>query len=84
MYFQVCKSRGMTLNSRNAAVLNFESMKDALLNNLDLQLTLQDPYKIIRKEDGLFTEEQTKTWRIVYDKRQLLPDLKTLPFGWKE
>ena len=83
---EVCKIRGFTLNSRNARVLNFKSMRELVVTpekRRQESLVLTDPYKIVRK-DHLYTEEQKKAYKVVYDKRRLLENLTTLPYGWKD
>ena len=82
---EVCKIRGFTLNHRCALVLNFDSMRELVITpaNRDGVIEVEEPYKIIRKGGHIFTEPQTKTYRMVYNKRRLLDDLSTLPFGWK-
>ena len=84
---EVCKIRGFTLNSRNARVLNFRSMRDLVVTTPERRrqasLVLTDPHKIVRR-DHLYTEEQKKAYKVVYDKRRLMADLTTLPYGWKE
>ena len=79
---QVCKIRGFTLNHRSS-LLKFNSMKELVTSpeRNDSVIYVEDPYKIVRKNGGIFTQAQTKTYRMVYNKRRLLPDLTTRPFG---
>ena len=82
---QVCKIRGFTLNHRSSVQLNFDSMKDLVVtpSKRDGVITVQEPHKIVRRDGHLFSEPQTKDYRMVYNKRRLLKDLTTLPFGWR-
>ena len=45
---------------------------------------IAEPNKIVRKDGKLYTMPQTKKYKMVYDKRILTEDLRTLPFGWCE
>ena len=82
---QVCKIRGFTLNHRSAALLNFDSMKELVTTpeKRDGVITTQEPHKIVRKWGHIYSVEQAKEYRVIYNKRRLLDDLSTLPFGWK-
>ena len=44
-------------------------------------VTTHEPYKIVRKGGHIYSMEQTKEYRVIYNKRCLLDDLMTLPFG---
>ena len=83
---QVCKIRGFTLNHRNSLILNFDSIKELITTHdrQNDQLEVDDPHKIVRKEGHLYNKAEKKKYRLVYDKRWLLENLSTLPFGWKE
>ena len=82
---QMCKIRGYTLNHQIASLLNFDSMKELVTTTKkrDKVITIQEPHKIVRKGGHIYSMEQTKDYRVVYNKRWLLDDLTTLPFGWK-
>ncbi|GBN27020.1 hypothetical protein AVEN_38542-1 [Araneus ventricosus] len=80
-----CKVRGFTLNFQNNQSLNFESIKH-LVCSLDRKATipLNDAAKIIRdaKRRKVSNVQQTKLYRIVYDKRVIKEDFSTLPYGY--
>ena len=80
---QVCKIRGFTLNHRNSLQLNFETMKQLVTTKSKDTVAIEDPHKIVRKNGHIYSEPQTKKYRMVYNKRRLMDDLTTLPFGWK-
>ena len=82
---QVCKIRGFTLNHRSAALLKFYSMKELVTTpeKRDEVITIQEPHKIVHKGGHIYSVEQTKEYRVIYNKQRLLDDLTTLPFGWK-
>ena len=81
----MCKIRGFTLNHRSAALLNFDSMKELVTTpeKRGDAITTHNPHKIVRKGGHIYSVEQTKEYRVIYNKRCLLEDLTTLPFGWK-
>jgi hypothetical protein len=89
-----CKVKGLTLNSKNAANVNFESMKRMVINSSrnktsggkeeEEEKVVMTDMRISRtKEHQVVTRPEKKTWRVVYNKRQLQSDLSTLPWGYK-
>ena len=48
----------------------------------DQVITTKEPHKIVCKGGHIYSVEQAKEYRVVYNKQRLL-DLSTLPFGWK-
>ena len=81
----MCKIRGFTLNHRSAPLLNFDSMKKLVITpeKRGDVITTHKPHKIVCKGGHIYSVEQTKEYRVVYNKHHLLDDLPTLPFGWK-
>ena len=80
---QVCKIRGFTLNHRNSLQLNFDTMKELIMTKSLDSIAIENPHKIVRKDGHIYSEPQTKRYRVVYNKRRLMDDLTTLPYGWK-
>ena len=80
----VCKVKGMTLDYRTSQIINFETMKNMVLHQSDEdKVTVTYPSKIVRgKDHKLFSKDMTKDYRVVYDKRQILENLNTLPYGF--
>jgi G:T-mismatch repair DNA endonuclease (very short patch repair protein) len=90
-----CKVKGFTLNSKNAAAVNFHSMKSMVMkvgnikNNIVVEDNDDDTITVSQdrisrtKDHHVVTRPENKTWRVVYDKRQIQPDLSTLPWGYK-
>ncbi|XP_040190087.1 uncharacterized protein LOC120921636 [Rana temporaria] len=86
----VLKVKGITLNVANRQVINFESLKDLVLDyseNSDPQTQRSigvEQSSIVRdrKSWQIETRVQRKTQRCVYTKRQLAPDFTTLPYGY--
>ena len=80
---QVCKVKGFTLNHRSSLILNMDSMKNLVTTGRDRSYTLINPHKIVRKDGHLFSREEEKVYRFVYDKRVIVNNYETLPYGWK-
>lgn len=90
-----CKVRGFTLNSKGLEQLNFTVVKNNVLQ--EIQQPLEDhkvrekevkkAFHIVRdsKKYTLSTVEQTKKYRLVFDKRVVDPStFKTYPYGCRE
>ncbi|GFT14925.1 uncharacterized protein TNCV_3483701 [Trichonephila clavipes] len=82
---EVCKIRGFTLNFQNSLVLNYESVKE-LVSSMDASrfMTITNPRKITRdkKKRKVENKIESKTYKMVYDKRVIQDDFSTLPYGY--
>ena len=84
----VCKVRGFSLNYSSSLILNFESMKEALLawkmNKPKELITVKT--EICRSKDNraVFNKKIAKHYGVVYDKRVVRPDFTTVPFGYRK
>ena len=83
----ICKVRGFSLNHKNSQVLNFQSMKEALFawkskKPLDI-ITIKTEIVRDKHEPKVINRSVSKHYGVVYDKRKILPDFTTLPFGFK-
>ena len=86
-----CKVRGFTLNTRGQEQLNFELLK---LNVIDEvtdpgdepgEIPVHNPHKIKRDVNTkhLETVEETKRYKVVFDKRVVDPDtFQSYPYGY--
>ena len=83
----VVKIRGFSLSYQTAKVLNFGSMKrmvQGFQQKGENEKNRVNETKIRRERDRrVVTKETKKDYSVVYDKRVLLPNYKTLPFGHK-
>ena len=83
----ICKVRGFSLNYKGSKVINFESMKEALFawkNKTPLELvTIKTEIVRDKHEPKVYNRSVSKHYGVVYDKRKLLPDFTTLPYGFK-
>ena len=78
----ICKVRGITLNYKNSLTINFDTIKDMVINNRDDVKTVRDDFKITRDHKRLLTVHQDKDYRIVFDKRVIMQDYSTRPYGF--
>ena len=80
----VCKVRGITLNYKNSLQITYDTMKDMVLGSWDDVITVTDDFKIVRdcKTSSLLTTTQQNQYKIVFDKRVVMPDLSTVPYGY--
>ncbi|CAC5379378.1 unnamed protein product [Mytilus coruscus] len=77
-----CKIRGITLNYKNSLELNIETMKD-VVEGKTKKISVTDDNKICRevKTTNIITRAEDKTYKIVFDKRVLKKDFRTIPYG---
>ena len=84
----VCKVRGFSLNYTNSQIINFDSMKKALFNwqNGIKDETLQTVKVEIQRQKyqnpHVYTRSVKKNYRVIYDKRRVLEDYTTHPYGY--
>jgi hypothetical protein len=78
-----CTIKGYTFNKFVTSVLNFESLKEILLENRDAQLIVPQ-LKFIRDKKNwqVSTSIIEKKFRLVYTKRVIQQDFTTRPFGY--
>ena len=79
----VQKVKGITLNYRASQVVMLEALEKMIHQKIgDLQVHY--PHKIHRNSElhELHTRSLAKTYQIVYDKRQIINEYHTLPFGY--
>ena len=88
----VCKVRGFTLNVRGSAILNFETMKDNILSELDTPqdsrrtLNIVTPYYLRRnlEQKQIQVVPRVKQYGLVFDKRLVDVDTKSShPYGFE-
>ena len=83
----VCKVRGFSLNYKSSLILNFESMKEALVawkrNEKKELVTVKTELVRDKYKPKVFNRIISKHYGVVYDKRQVLPDFTSIPFGFR-
>ena len=80
----VCKIKGFSVNFIASKKLNFSSMREIVINQKIDELVLVEQNKFTRNKANwsIKTESVFKKYRQVYDKRILLENFETLPFGY--
>ena len=82
------KIRGITLNCSALEKVNFDVIRELVhLHAIDKEnrlVTVDIPYKITRdtKTKNIETKRMKKDYRIVYNKRVIIDEYKTLPYGF--
>jgi len=81
---EVCKVRGFTLNFTNSRLVNFDAVKDLIVNNTGKSITVTIPSKISRdsRKRKLYNRKEDKEYKIVYTKRVVKQDFWTYPYGY--
>jgi hypothetical protein len=78
-----CVVKGICLNRIAGLTINYDSIKNIVCGNQNSKLFVdQRTFKRNKHTWEITTEEFKKCYGFVYDKRQLFPDLTTLPFGF--
>ena len=86
-----CKVRGFTLNTRGQEQLNFELLKQNVIDEVTdpgdepRAIPVHNPHKITRDVNTkqLETVEETKQYKVVFDKRVIDPDtFQSYPYGY--
>ena len=86
-----CKVRGFRLNSEGKTQLNYNVMRQNVLDEIQKpllkprQTTVNKTYQIVRdpKTYQLYTFHESKLYKLVYDKRVIDPlSFKTHPYGY--
>ena len=82
------KIRGITLNCTARQKVNFDVIRELVhlhaVCKVNNTVTVDIPYKITRntKTKSIETKRTKKDYRIVYNKRVIIDDYKTLPYGY--
>ncbi len=86
----VLKAKGIIQNYENHQLVCFDNLRDLVEGYIDHQNPntaneiIASQRTIVKDKKGFILWNSTlqKRYRVVYDKRQLLPDGRTLPFGY--
>lgn len=81
--FYETKVRGFTLNYKNKAKINFNSMKEILFQGVN-NLTITDDLIRSTRTGEVYSKTSDKSYQMVYDKRRrnLNNPILTIPFGY--
>ena len=73
----------MALNYENSKVVNFTALRNMILENAP-PVHVHNPKKIKRKKVGVVVSEpETKEYKVVFKKRQLMDDFNSVPYGYE-
>ena len=80
----VCKVRGITLNYRTVQDVNLELMYNMVKGVGPDKVIVKIPHKIVRdkNEKNIISRNESKQYRVVYNKRVIVNDFDTLPYGF--
>ena len=82
----MCKIRGFSLNYRTSQRINFDSMKEIMLapDRFERTVNTEEPHALLKRGTGapIYTKPRAKCYRFVFDKRRILNDVETKPFGY--
>jgi UPF0288 family protein (methanogenesis marker protein 3) len=85
----VCKIRGITLNYKASQLVNFDVIKDMILNQEPSHtITVHTEHKIKRKRNlregivSIITKAENKKYKVSFFKRRRLLDNTPVPFGY--
>ena len=81
----VCRVRGFTLNWKNSQSINFDSIKAMVKDHKHEQtIKIVNDDQITRdlNKMKIVNKDLTKQYRMVYDKRILIDDYHTVPYGY--
>jgi hypothetical protein len=71
--------RGITL--KNSLAINFDTIKDMVINSRDDVKTVRDDYTVRRDHNILLTVHQDKDYRIVFEKGVVMQDYSARQYG---
>ncbi|XP_062616821.1 uncharacterized protein LOC134278527 [Saccostrea cucullata] len=79
---ETLKVKGITLNHRTSQIVSLETLDQMIQGEIE-EVTVPYPNKIQTTRDhDVVSKPLEKKYRIVYDKRQLLPSYNILPYGY--
>lgn len=82
-YHTVCKIKGITLNTKNVKILNFESLREQILRAAEApQLAVCDTFFVKEKDGTVRTTKRKKQFKAVITKRRRI-GFRTFPFGYQ-
>lgn len=80
----VCKVKGITLNYENATKINFDSMKNLVLNDRNSSIDLEKNTILCAADSKVFTAVQKYNFKVNANKRIKTgcDKIETRPYGW--
>jgi hypothetical protein len=79
-----CKIRGITLNSKNMLNVNFDVLKTFVTERQNAVVLVLDAHKITRDRNNskIITRPEKKDYQLVFDKRVIVLDHVSYPYGY--
>ena len=79
-----CKIRGISLNYKTLETVNFNVMRDMVKGIGPEKVSVDIPFKIVRdtKDKSVLTRSEAKDYRVVYNKRVIVGNFDTVPYGF--
>ncbi|XP_052817114.1 uncharacterized protein LOC128243395 [Mya arenaria] len=83
-YFSICKVKGITLNFKNTLKINYDMVVDMVRGSSASSSVQVQDMKICRDitQTNIITRQETKDYRIVFDKRVIHENYLTYPYGY--
>jgi hypothetical protein len=79
-----CKVKGFSLNYEASKLIDFDKIKQIVSKDRELKEHVKQNTIVRNKKDwSLKTKNNLKVYQLVYDKRIILSDLTTIPYGYK-
>lgn len=80
----VCKVKGVTLNYESATKINFESMKNLVLNDRNASINLEKNAILCAGDSKVFSAVQKYNFKVIANKRIMTGSdkIETRPYGW--
>ena len=80
---QMCvKVKGITLNAKNSLVINYDLMKNLVYGDQDRFTVYDTVFLRHKKSRKITTEKRPKTLQMTYNKRVVINNFKTVPYGY--
>lgn len=80
----IIKCRGITYNDATASILTYDKFKDMVLNYSSDKKVLLSYHQFRPTRLGhIYTKNLTKTYKVIYKKGFVSPDLLVYPFGFR-
>lgn len=81
------KAKGINLNAKNSQAICLETLIDLVYSyvmyHIDTQYILAPSDNILRDKNNFTLHKSVdKRFKVVYNKRRLLPNFTTLPYGY--
>ena len=82
----VCKVKGITLNHRNSLIINVDTMRNVVHEEVE-HVKVVNPNMIQKNKKKcwiVYNVKQEKVFRQVYEKRKIVGNFDTEPWGYKK